>query len=160
MCGNIDLKLIVSEANSIFENLSKLDPNLKKKAYRVLSSRFGQCNLSADVPFVLKEFPKAFVPLELVNEYQKLLSEKDKAFRDVGSSNELSEKLKKCILGLSFSQDVMVELRFYPGSLDYSLIQKITQSELISNKWRGSPLAPILFNVNDFLLSNLARPTM
>jgi hypothetical protein len=56
------LNQATNESQFIFKNLAELDSGIKKKAYFVLSSRFGQFNLTNDVFQILKEFPRVFGP--------------------------------------------------------------------------------------------------
>ncbi len=43
----------------------------------------------------------------------------------MGGVSEIDSEIKDLVSGLSFKDDVNVELRFNPGTLDYDFIQKI-----------------------------------
>ena len=144
------LRLIQNESERIFGELKQLDPNLKRKAYMVLSNRFGQCSLTSDLLTIMKDFPDALEPNENVTKINILLKDK-KSEKDSKTLASIDEAIKGLMYGVSFRQDVMVELRYNPGTLDYILIQQIFECSVISKTFPGSPIAPILFNVNHFL---------
>jgi hypothetical protein len=147
------LIMVVDEANSIFKKVLEMDSNLKKKAYIVLASRFGQCNLPSDFYQLLKEFPESLSPNEVVEKINNLLKQKKAALKDGKPTIEIEKALEAEIEKTTFKDDVMVELRYNPGTLDYELIQKIAESPYVSKKWTKSPLAPVLFNVNEFFMN-------
>jgi hypothetical protein len=93
------LNKAISEANSKFKKLSELDPNFKKKAYMVYSSKFGQCGPSDDLLSILKEFPKALAPEDFVKRTKELLDLKATAIKEgkstQGFDNEIKEKFKE-----------------------------------------------------------------
>ena len=146
------LMMVVDEANSIFKKIAENDPNFKKKAYDIFSSRFGQCNLTPDVYQLLKEFPESLEPIEVVVLINDLLKQKKAALKDGKSVSEVEKALKAEIEKLKFRDDVKVELRWNPGTLDYELMQKVAESEYVCKKWSKSPVAPVLFNVNEFFI--------
>ena len=73
------------KAKDLMEEISKLIPNIKKASYLVLSNKYGQCNMSPDIDFILKEFPQAFCPEEKVVLVISLLKEK-KQLMKIGES--------------------------------------------------------------------------
>ncbi len=147
------LIMVFDEANSIVKKIAEIDPDLKKKAYVVFSSRSGQCNLTPDFYQLLKEFPESLEPIEVVVVINDLLKQKKAALKDGKSVSEVEKALKAEIEKLKFRDDVKVELRWNPGTLDYELMQKVAESPYICKKWSKSPLAPVLFNVNEFLIN-------
>ena len=147
------LIMFFDEANSIFQRIAEIDPNLKKKAYVVFSSRFGQCNLTSDFYQLLKEFPESLEPIESVVVINDLLKQKKAALKEGKSVSDVEKALKVEIEKLKFRDDVKVELRWNPGTLDYELMQKVAESPYMCRKWNKSPLAPVLFNVNEFVIN-------
>ncbi len=138
------LNKAISEANSKFKKLSELDPNFKKKAYMVHSSKFGQCGLSEDLLSILKEFPKALSPEDLVKRTKELLDLKATAIKEGKSTQGFDNEIKENLEKLEIKEEVNIELRYNPGTLDYVLIQKVMESEAISKEFTKSPLAPVL----------------
>ena len=145
------LIMFFDEANSIFKRIAEIDPNLKKKVSVFFSSRFGQCNLTPDVYQLLKEFPESLEPIEVVKAINDLLKQKKAALKEGKSVTQVENALKAEIEKLKFRDDVKVELRWNPGTLDYELMQKVAESPYMCKKWNKSPLAPVLFNVADFI---------
>ena len=143
--------IVVDEANSIFKRIAEIDPNLKKKAYVVFSSRFGQCNLTSDFFQLLKDFPESLEPIEVVVVINDLLKQKKAALKEGKSVSEAEKALKAEIEKLKFRDDVKVEIRWNPGTLDYELMQKVAESPYMCKKWNKSPVAPVLFNVSEFI---------
>ena len=145
------LKKILDEANSILKKNAEIDPNAQKKSYAVFSSPFGQCNLTPDEYQLLKEFPESLEPIEVVVVINDLLKQKKAALKEGKSVSEVERALKAEIHKLKFRDDVRVELRWNPGTLDYEVMQKVAESPYMCKKWNKSPLAPVLFNVADFI---------
>ena len=146
-----ELKKIVDGANSKFKDTAEIDPDLKKKASMVLSSRFGQCPLTNEPMVVIKEFPNALATDESVKRIRELLDLKAQAIKEGKGTSAYDTEIKDLVSSLTFKDDVNVELRFNPGTLDYGLVQKIYESSFIDKTFTKSPLAPVLVNVNDYL---------
>ncbi len=145
------LKKIVDGTNSKFKDAAEIDPDLKKKASTVLSSRSGQCPPTNEPMGIIKEFPKAVGPDDSVKRIRELLDLKAQAIKEGKGTSAFDTEINDLVSSLTFKDDVNVELRFNPGTLDYGLIQKIYESSFIDKTFTKSPLAPVLFNVNNFL---------
>jgi hypothetical protein len=149
---NIDiLNQAINEANSRFKSIMELEPNFKKKAYLVLSSRFGQCGLTNDALSILKEFPKALGADDLVKRIKELLDLKALNQKEGKSTQALDNEIQDLLNQLELKDDVNIEIRFNPGTLDYELIQKIMESEFILKELTKSSLAPVLVSVRDLI---------
>lgn len=147
-----DLESVVKKAKTLVDELEKSVPGIKKKSYLVFSSRFGQCPLGSDVFNILSEFPKAFGPIEAVDQLISLLKERKK-IKDQGDTVSIDRKIELVLGDLTFADDVMVELRFHPGMLDYSFVNSVLSSDLISGSDTKSQIAPVLLSIKRFLCS-------
>jgi|GEM_PF-3144710 len=143
------LKVVSNLALATFQKISENCPDLKKHAYLVFSNPLGQCSLPGEMFQLLKEFPEALEPQELVTQVGKLIVIKKKNESEGVSSVEISNEIRICIEKLQFRSDVFVELRWNPGNLDYQLISEVIQSPLISKELTRNPMAPVLFAVKD-----------
>jgi hypothetical protein len=148
----LNLENIESRTKDIFKKLLIMNPSLKKKVSVFFSSRFGQCNLTSDFYQLLKEFPESLEPIEVVVVINDLLKQKKASLKEGKSVSEVERALKAEIEKLKFRDDVKVELRWNPGTLDYELMQKVAESPYMCKKWSKSPVAPVLFNVSEFII--------
>ncbi|MBY0517297.1 MAG: hypothetical protein K2P81_10330 [Bacteriovoracaceae bacterium] len=147
-----DIEVVVKKAKVVFDELDKIIPGIKKKAYLVYSSRFGQCAIGSDIFFILTEFPQAFVTKERVSIVTSLLKDRKKALKELSDIKVIDKKIDLALADILISEDVNVELRFHPGMLDYSLINKVLSSGLISSSHTKTQLAPVLFNIGSILI--------
>lgn len=136
-------------AKEEFDKMNKDIPGLKKKAYLVISSPFGQCDLTDDTLTLFREFPKAFVQDEAFQK-AKTLYDQVKELQDAqkNPTEQLAEKLARSLNNLTIAQGVKIEIRWKPGSLDYSFMARIMEHPSIHKNNPKSPFAPVVFIID------------
>ena len=150
------LKRAAERSKVIFAELRKKYPELG--AYLVLSSRKGQCNLTADTVSILKEFPAMVCDnpsktelLEALKEGKQAEEERRRlsitsdqsksAQRELQKLAETLEQKEQKVQELSqkllFCGDTQIELRFEP--LRYALIDQLHLDPLIDHELTPPP---------------------
>lgn len=150
------LRMAVERSKVIFAELRKKYPEMG--AYLVLSSREGQCNLTADPVSILKEFPAMVcdepAKTELLTvlkevkraeeEHRRLSITSDQsksAQRELQKMAETLEQKEQKVQELSqklrFQSDTQIELRFDP--LRYALIDRLRLDPLIDKALTPPP---------------------
>ena len=148
MTKAIEFSFVCEHARDEFDKINQDIPGLKKMASLVLSSPFGQCDLTDDTMTIYREFPKAFVQNEAFKE-SKHLFEQVKALQEAQKPNEqLEEKLARMLDRLDIAEDVKIEIRWKLGSLDYSFIARVMEHPSIHKNNPKSPFAPIVVIVD------------
>jgi hypothetical protein len=148
MTRAIEFALVCEHAKEEFATIDKDIPGLKKKAYLVISSPFGQCDLTDDTQTLFREFPKAFARDEAFQR-AKALYDQVKELTDAQKPTEvLAEKLARSLDNLKIAEDVKIEIRWKPGSLDYSFMARVMEHPSIHKNNPKSPFAPVVFIVD------------
>ena len=156
MLGGDGLKMAVERSKGIFAELRKKHPEMG--AYLVLSSRKGQCNLTADPVSILKEFPAMVCDEPAKTELLTVLKEVKQAEEErrrlsfAGEQSQTAkkerqkleaalrqkeQKVRELVKKLRFCGDTQVELRFDP--LRYALIDQMRLDPLIDKALTPPP---------------------
>lgn len=136
-----DLMKAIEQANVTFKKLMVNYPGLK--GYLVLSSPYGQCELTGDPVQILKDFPEMISDSTVKDKAIKLLETiqgMEVELKDANRGNmkaeiqkkiaKTSELLKDNLEIIEFQEDTFVEIRFKTPILD--LIFKMQKDPLIS----------------------------
>ena len=135
----VGLKTAVEKSNAIFNKIK--GKYNKLSGYLVLSSPYGQCNLTTDLIQILKEFPEMITEspqkkkaLEIKSKIS-LLEKKDVKNKDDKAQTLRVAKsdLPKIVDKLEIKGDTFIEIRFNEANLD--LIAELQKNEFISQKY-------------------------
>lgn len=141
----MDLKKLTQWAKEELALILEDIPELKKNAYLVYSSPYGQCNLTADRLEIYKSFPSFFTIDDNHKKIKQILQNKD----------EKNKELSGLLDSLLIADNTNIEFRF--EKLNYELIDllkrhpKVRQPERMM---RRSWIRVRLISLNDQYLSD------
>lgn len=137
-----ELKIAADKANTLFTRIKEKYPKLA--GHLVYSSPQGQCNLTTNMPDILKAFPAMIVDSrqkeKALGVVQSIVSlEKEKKNDSGASKGNLAEKIKQLkselspLIGpLDLRDDTFVEIRFDEKKVNLPLIYELQKDELVS----------------------------
>lgn len=134
------LYIAVEHANSLFKILG--GKYHKLKAHLVLSSPFGQCDLTDDLVKILKSFPEMIVDSDNKKYCLKLLDKEKKYKNDNVKLSEVKKELSSFSDSLTINKDVFIEMRF-ASSTELDLIFTLKEDSLVSSQYTSSSRASI-----------------
>lgn len=144
------LETIVKDAKANFSLIDKDHPGFKSRGYLVLSSRFGQCDLTCDPLKILKDFQVAFVFDTNFDWIKNLMHEKKSLPEGSKAIASLDKEILKVSMELNLKKDITIEIRWSVGHLDYKFINLVMQHEIIDRDHTKSPLAIVLKSFSSY----------
>jgi hypothetical protein len=143
------LRIICNEANSLLEKILEEDLVARTRVQIVFLLKDQSCLISNNIEHILENLPAAFKQ----NESLQLVLKQKQSRKSYFKIRDEEKLIDNKISDLKFRDDLVVGLKFI-GRPDINLIRTIANSnEILKKITSGNPLHPVLFNVNEFLMS-------
>jgi len=131
------LETAVERSTSSFKKLKEKYKTLS--GYLVVSSPYGQCELTTNLTDILNHFPLMISDckqkdkgLQLLNKINLIEAENKKSSGTPKSTEKLRQQLNEIVKCLDVIEDTFIEIRF--KEIDYNIVCELQKDELVSQE--------------------------